>query len=162
MASTSTNKQPLLVDRVFHNVIPTKGLASGSATLLDISGTNSSVVLLSCTTNDGAIVESIYTISRGTKVYKVNLYLSTAIDFLRPTEAVCIGQFSSANKVADVSKWTGMPNILVPTPSNAATTIQQFQGLYIPKGQNLWVSLGEASAPTADDTPIIGAQGGLY
>ncbi len=40
MATTATNKQPLLVDRVFHKAVSAMSLASGSATSLDIEGTN--------------------------------------------------------------------------------------------------------------------------
>ena len=39
MASTATNKQPLLVDRVFHEVVKTDSLASGSADTVAITGT---------------------------------------------------------------------------------------------------------------------------
>ena len=46
MATTATNKQPLLVDRVFHNVINSNSLTSGSDTSLDILGTNESAILL--------------------------------------------------------------------------------------------------------------------
>ena len=162
MASTSTNKQPLLIDRVFHNVVKTRGLASGSATSLDISGTNSSVVLVNCTGNDGAIIEDIYTLARSTKVYKVNLYLSTAVDFLRPEEANCVGQFSSSGTIARKTSFTEAPFILAPTPNIGGNAAVQYEAMYVPKGQVLWVSLGIATASSTDDTPIVGAQGGLY
>ena len=64
MATTATNKQPLLVDRVLHNVIETNTLTSGSDTSLDILGTNQSAVLLDCTGTDGGVVEDLYAISR--------------------------------------------------------------------------------------------------
>ena len=77
MATTATNKQPLLVDRVFHNVIETNTLTSGSDSSLDILGTNQSAVLVDCTTNDGGIVEDLYAISRTgtTTAYSVLFYL---------------------------------------------------------------------------------------
>ena len=64
MATTTTNKQPLLVDRVLHNVIESNTLTSGSDTSLDILGTNQSTVLVDCSSNDGAVVEDLYTIAR--------------------------------------------------------------------------------------------------
>ena len=56
MATTATNKQPLLVDRVFHNVVKGNTLTSGSATSLNIEGTNESNILVDCTASDGGIV----------------------------------------------------------------------------------------------------------
>ena len=53
MATTTTNKQPLLVDRVFHNVVESNSLTSGSDTELNIIGTNEAAVLVDCSTNDG-------------------------------------------------------------------------------------------------------------
>ena len=88
MASTSTNKQPLLIDRVFNNLITTNTLASGSATSINIIGTNASAVLVDCTTNDGAIIEDLWTISRSTTSYKVLFFLSTAVDYLRADQGV--------------------------------------------------------------------------
>ena len=56
MASTSTNKQPMLIDRVLYESVSGAGLASGSASSLDIQGTNQASVLVDCTQNDGAII----------------------------------------------------------------------------------------------------------
>ena len=63
MASTSTNKQPLLIDRVLYESVPCNTLTSGSSTSLDITGTNESVVLVNCTSNDGALIEDLFVIS---------------------------------------------------------------------------------------------------
>ena len=72
MASTSTNKQPLLIDRVFNEVVQTDGLvsgndntATGASINYDVGGSNSSKVLVNCTTNDGGLVEDLYCISPG-------------------------------------------------------------------------------------------------
>ena len=77
MATTATNKQPLLVDRVFHNVVETNSLTSGSDTDLNILGTNESSVLLDCSTTDGGIVEDLYVISRSADtVYTAVFYFN--------------------------------------------------------------------------------------
>ena len=62
MASTSTNKQPLLIDRVFHEVYE-----MSTATILTekVTGTNFAQLILDCTANDGGIIEDIYIISQG-------------------------------------------------------------------------------------------------
>ena len=89
MATTATNKQPLLVDRVFHNVIKGNTLTSGTVDSLNIVGTNESSVLVNCVSNDGAVVEDLYVLSRTTTstAYTAVFYFSTSVDYLRPTEA---------------------------------------------------------------------------
>ena len=116
MASTSTNKQPLLVDRVFHQTVKSDALASGSESTVDIAGTNASAVLLNCSANDGAQVEDIYSIARGTDARTINLYFSGSTDYLRADEATFIGQFVSGTSIGSVTKWDSMPNVLVPVP----------------------------------------------
>ena len=160
MASTSTNKQPLLVDRVFHQTVKSDALASGSETTVDIAGTNASAVLLNCSANDGAQVEDIYSIARGTDARTINLYFSGSTDYLRADEATFIGQFVSGTSIGAVTKWDNMPNVLVPVPRVGADA--QFRGLYVPKGSVLWCTLQEAGALNSAQNPIIGAQGGFY
>ena len=63
MAATSTNKQPLLVDHVLHYVV---NLDTSINDGMDIVGTNTAALIIDGTNSDGAIVEDIYTISRGT------------------------------------------------------------------------------------------------
>ena len=88
MASTSTNKQPLLVDHLLHYVV---NLDTSINDGMDIVGTNTATLLIDGSTSDGALVEDIYVIARGTIAYKVNLYISSARDYLRPNEAVIVG-----------------------------------------------------------------------
>ena len=61
MATTSTNKQPLLVDRVFHEIVNTN-LSYNQG--MDVVGTNSAALLLNCLGTDGGVVEYLYAISR--------------------------------------------------------------------------------------------------
>ena len=161
MASTSTNKQPLLIDRVLHSVVDTASLSTGSATALDIQGANSSAVLVDCATNDGAIVEAIYSIARAASNTppKVSLFLSNANDFLRPSEAVFIGQFESPKTLAAKEVYDGLTPVLAPPPGSGTT---QFKALYIPSGMTLWVSIFRAGTNRLDSHPIVGAQGGFY
>ena len=95
MASTATNKQPLLVDRVFHNTVASNTLTSGSATSLDILGANESKLLMNCTQNDGGIIEDLYVLARSTTAYTALFYFSTSVDYLRPTEAKSMGTSTS-------------------------------------------------------------------
>ena len=76
MAATSTNKQPLLVDRVLHYV---RNLDNAINTTLDIVGINTAVLVVDAISSDGAILEDIYSIARAdyAEASTINLYLST-------------------------------------------------------------------------------------
>jgi hypothetical protein len=163
MATTSTNKQPLLVDRVFHNVVKTTTLASGSATSIDIEGTNEATVLVDCTRNDGGVIEDLYVISRAAQAaneYTTLLYLSSSVDYLRPNEAVYVGKVVSTDSYGAISRSSEMPFVLAPLPQ--AGDHAQVTSFYVPKGRALWCTIQVAGPVTAGDTPIVGAQGGFY
>jgi hypothetical protein len=155
MASTSTNKQPLLVDHVLHKVVD---LSQSIITDTTITGTNSAALIVDSTSLDGAIIEDIYAISRKTNAFSINLYLSSSNDYLRPQEGVLIGSFASATTIGEVTHWENMPRILAPMPHTG--TESQFQALYIPKGRALWAAIQVAAVDT--EAPILGAQGGWY
>lgn len=157
MASTSTNKQPLLVDHIFHYLVDTNNTVVAG---LDVGGTNSAGVVLDSTTADGAIVEAIYVISRGTTAHTCNFYLSTAADFLRPTQGLFVGSLTSSTTAKQITRYTDFPNVLAPLPSTG--TASQVGALYIPKGYALWVARENTNAAAVSDGPIFGVQGGWY
>ena len=155
MAATSTTKQPLLGDHVLHYAV---NLDTSINDGLDIVGTNTATLIIDSTSQDGAIVEDVYTIARGTTPYTVNLYLSTARDYLRPNEAVFIGKVASATTAGDVTRWDNMPKTLVPAPQVGDEPFNR--ALYIPKGYALWAARN--STANVSDGPILGCQGGWY
>ena len=155
MAATSTNKQPLLVDRVMHNVIDLNTAAVAS---INVAGTNTALLLVDGSQSDGCIIEDIYSISRGTVESTINLYLSSAFDYLRPNEGIFIGSFKSATTAGSVTSWTEMPKILAPMPQTGAEA--QFRAFYLPKGKTLWAARQDTAVVT--DGPLLGAQGGWY
>ena len=155
MAATSTNKQPLLVDRVMHNVVDLNEAAVGA---INIIGTNTAALILDATQSDGCIIEDIYCISRSTAAHTINLYMSPAFDYLRPNEGVFIGQLTSATTKGDVTHLETMPRILAPMPHTG--TESQFKALYIPKGRALWA--GRQDIAIVNDGPLLGVQGGWY
>ena len=66
MASTSTNKQPLLVDRPLSVLVDTSGALVGTfppGTAIDPQ-TAAGVMLVDCTKNDGAVIEYAYTLAQ--------------------------------------------------------------------------------------------------
>jgi hypothetical protein len=161
MAATSTNKQPLLVDHIMHEVIDLKGATVAQNGGVDIGGTNNAALIIDSTSADGCTIESVYSLSR-TEAYTIKLYLSRANDYLRPQQGVYIGEFDSTGTTAGtVAYWNGMPFILAPVP--ATGNIGQFQALYIPKGKALWAAVEATSAnDQADNAPLLGVQGGWY
>jgi hypothetical protein len=155
MAATSTNKQPLLVDHVLHYAV---SLDTSINDGLDISGTNTAVLIVDSTSADGAIIEDTYAISRGTTAYKINLYISSAQDYLRPNQATFIGSFTSATTTGNVVSWENMPRTLTPVPQVGDEPYNR--ALYIPKGKALWVA--RDSTANVTDAPILGCQGGWF
>ena len=155
MAATSTNKQPLLVDRVLHNVVNLDAAAVGA---IDVAGTNTAALIVDATSSDGCILEDIYCISRSTAPHKINLYLSTAFDYLRPNEGVFVGQITSSTTIGGVTNLETMPKILAPMPQTGDEA--QFRAFYIPKGKALWA--GREDIAVVNDGPLLGVQGGWY
>ena len=155
MASTSTNKQPLLIDRVMHNVVNLDNAAVGA---IDVIGTNTAELIVDATQSDGCIVEDIYLVSRSSAPHKVNLYLSTASDYLRPGEGMYIGSITSSTTAGEIVNLESLPKILAPMPQTGSEA--QFRALYIPKGKALWA--GREDIAAVNDAPLIGAQGGWY
>lgn len=168
MASTSTNKQPLLVDRVLYQSVPTGNLASGSDTSLNITGANNSAPLVDCTNNDGAIIEDIFAISRGTTAYTALLFFSTASDYLRANQSVFVKAITSSTTAGTTTYVEDLPRVLAPVPATGNITgladgePLKNTALYVPRGKALWVTLQLATAVPDDTTPIVGVQGGFY
>ena len=155
MASTSTNKQPMFIDRVLHYVV---NLDTATNDGLDIVGTNTAKLIVDAVSSDGAILEDIYVISRGANAYNVNLYISTARDYLRPNESAFVGSITSATTAKQATHWNGMPLVLAPVPHVGDNAFNQ--AFYIPKGYALWAAR-EGSANVSDG-PLLGCQGGWY
>ena len=161
MAATSTNKQPLLVDHVLHEVVDLAGATVATGGGVNIGGTNDAALVIDSTQADGCVVESVYAISRST-AYTIKLYLSRANDYLRAQQAVYIGQFKSTSTTpGTVVEWAEMPKILAPVPATGSES--QLRALYIPKGKALWAAVEATNAnDLAGDAPLLGVQGGWY
>ena len=171
MASTSTNKQPLLIDRPLHKLMNMSQQKTGNAGYW--LSNNSCDVLVDCTQNDGAFLEDIYLISRDTGDHAISLFLSTAVDVLREsaTESTFfVGQFKSGTTAGEIVHFEDMPFQIAPVPVVPLATANtreagQIKGFYIPRGYALWA--GRAVVPTAPNLdfttcPVLGCQGGFY
>ena len=157
MAATSTNKQPLLVDRVLHYVV---NLDQAINTTLDIVGTNTAILIVNAVNSDGAILEDVYSIARkdAGSGEIINLYLSTGADYLRPNEGVLVGQVTGGTAIGQGTRWPEMPRTLTPAPQ--VGTDPQNRALYVPKGYALWAA--RQSSANLTDGPLLGCQGGWY
>ena len=180
MASTSTNKQPLLVDRPLSVLKDTSGALIGTfpaGTALDPQ-VSAGTLLVDCTQNDGAIIEYIYTVARQitenyyrtapndpdrptdtpTKLgYLVNLYFCSSNTTFDPARAFYLGAIASAITEGEVKVFSGAPFVLAPV-TGVGSIVEQggevrptyARALYIPKGQCLWA--GAVQQYTVDGT----------
>ena len=188
MASTSTNKQPLLVDSPLH--VSADLLRSTVQTKIDIGSGNSAKLLVNCSSNDGALIEQVYAYSRAITVqsnddsgnlallgYQVLLYMAPSTAILDPNSAFFLGSFVAGTLLGERTAWGLPPEILAPVPhlgSEDDTNVQptQLRALYIPKGQCLWAAVeplalpddanGDPQIDTAVEAPLVYAQGGYY
>jgi len=163
MASTATNKQPLLVDRPFHFGAICNGSSGSTTPDLGAAGVTG-ILLLDCTNNDGALVEDAYAISRGTS-HQINFYLSNYADLLRPPnnqqniQTRYIGQIAG-NAAEDTVGHLEAPFVLAPT-ANVGNE-PRLRALYVPKGSALWATIRRDTVNEITTGPIVGVQGGYY
>ena len=164
MASTSTNKQPLLVDNVLHAAVDlnTHKVARNTETPGKLTGANTAVKLLDCIGRDGAVIESVYTISRDSgNEYKVNLYLATTGDYLRPEQCIFVSQIVVSGDEYTKAYVADLPPVLAPVAHTGSES--QLRALYIPRGTALWAAVEVADINQSQSkAPIIGIQGGNY
>lgn len=173
MASTSTNKQPLLIDRPLHIVKDLTTRFVDVDVSIDPGAGNRGLLMLDCTQNDGAVIESVYTYSRkpqapATLGYVVNLYMCPNNTVMDPASAFLVGNFVASEDEGKRRIWMNAPEVNAPVArlgSEDDTDVipTHFRALYIPKGQCLYAAVQKQ---TADDpciyTPILGIQGGYY
>ena len=189
MATTSTNKQPMMMDRVFHRIVDLTASTIGSNQQVDIGGTNSAALVLDCTQNDGAIIAELYSLGRATNIgedgdtskdqppYIVCVYMSPANDYLRDSQAKYVtawqtggtfGGFETRTLEGEKVTAANLPYILAPVPGvgsedDSEVIGTQFQGLYVPKGFALWAAIqAQGESDQAINAPLICAQGGFF
>lgn len=173
MSSTSTNKQPLLVDRPLHEFITLGGTpALSSATNLSgILGGGCSL-LVDCLGNDGAVIDSLSLVATEvstTAVVVLFLLSSSPTPFGITTEntaVVASGTLLSASLGQRTN--ISLPPLSVPVPnlgadSSTSEVAKKNTGLLIKSGQLLYAGLDRAvTAPTPLTKLNVFAQGGYY
>jgi len=171
MAATSTNKQPLLIDRPLHALATISSQKTGNTGYW--LSNNSCSVLVDCTQNDGALIEDLYVIAREATSHKISFFMSNTTDVLREsdtTNVVYVTQVESGTTPGAIVHAENLPFGVAPYPtvplaSDNTREAGQFKSLYIPKGKVLWVGRAVASTEANLDfttAPVVGAQGGFY
>ena len=179
MATSSSNKQPLLVDRPLHSFATIGGPAAlTSATNFNTPSSAGCVLLVDCASNDGAVIDSLSVLitEASTTTSTVLAFLSVATSSAAITAAntACVGAVAipGGNTVGQRVNMS-LPPLSVPVPnlaSPAATmatypseTDKKNTGLYIPSGALLYVGVSAAlSAPSAATRVHVFAQGGFF
>ncbi len=166
MASTSTNKAPLLMDRPLLVIAKLDGTSTPPGSVDPGSGTNAKL-LVDCTNNDGALIEAIGLIRRTTDTAPaVALYLSTS-SLLVNSDALFLGAFAHQETDGEPGEIAFFPllPLLAPVPhagfggpANADTP--QFLGLRISRGLALWAACDVQTPATG--APNIIVQGGFH
>ena len=172
MATSSTNKLPLLIDRPLLKIA---SLANTTSPAAGVNPTSASVgaLLVDCTgTSDGAFIESIWLLQRvAADVTPVNLYVSssaTALGLLATggvADAYFIGRFQQdAGAAVGAIALAALPPVLAPIPHAGTSDLDgnppQYRGLRIPRGLALWAAAETTTAKAS--APNIGVQGGFH
>lgn len=164
MSTSSTNKQPLLIDRPWANAVRLTAKAvpdwlsitSGMMEML-LDGTRSGF--------DGAIIDTVQVVTHDVGPHEIALFLSLAGSgsLFGPDNVVPVssGSFGGANKIETME----LPEISVPVPAvamAAAGTREagKNRGLWVPRGAQVLVAR-VAAAPTTVGVQVV-AFGGEY
>ena len=178
MATSSSNKMPLLVDRPLHSFATVGGAAAlTTASNFNTPSGGGCVLLVDCLSNDGAVVDSISIIANeaSTTASKVLVFLSIAASAASITSAntVCVANATISSSAVGDRTNISLPPLSVPVPnlaSPAATaaaypseTDKKNTGLYVPSGATLFVGVSAAlTAPSAATRVHVFAQGGFF
>lgn len=173
MSSSSTNKQPLLIDRPLHEWV-----TLGATPALTTATNYSTIVgggcfpLVDCSDNDGATIDSLSIVATeaGTTAAVVLFFLSSSPTPFGITAANTALVASAAILSSTAGQRTNVPLPLLtvpvpplgadPAPSEAA---KKNTALMVPAGRLLYAGLNTAiQAPTPATRVNVFAQGGYY
>jgi len=170
---------PLLVDRPLHSFAAIGGAAAlTTATNFNTPTGGGCVLLVDCSSNDGAVVDSLSVVitEASTTTSTVLAFLSTASNSssINTINTACVASVAipggnTAGQRVNIS----LPPLSVPVPqlaSPAATmasypseTDKKNTGLYVPSGALLYVGVSAAlTAPSTTTRVIAFAQGGFF
>lgn len=173
MSSTSTNKQPLLIDRPLHQFAilgATAALTSSSNFVTIIGG--ACATLVDCSSNDGACIDSISILAMqaSTTASSVLVFLSSSSTpfGITDTNTALVATATIGSTSAGERTNISLPPLAVPVPSlggqtSPTETSKKNTGILVESGQVIYVGLNAAIvAPTPATKVAIFAQGGFY
>lgn len=170
MGSSSTNKQPLLIDSPLCRIVRLDN-TNMPANVVDPGTATNAALIVDCTTNDGALLETIQLIQRTPNdTTEVRLFLSTSSLALgvglsgAASDSQYLGSLAfPANQPIGATADFVLPKVLFPVPFGGAFTGSaplQYRALKIEKGRALWAAI---NSPTPSFTAAqILVQGGWY
>ena len=173
MSSSSTNKQPLLVDRPLHSFAilgPTSALAdSSNFSSIVCAGCSP---LVDCLDSDGAVIDSLSIIANqaNTSAVKVIAFLSRSPSSqgISSLNTAAIASAEVASTSAGQRTNISLPPLLVPVPNLGGMAApneadKKSTGIYVPSGMVLYVGLSQPILlPTPINTITVFAQGGFF
>ena len=173
MATSSSNKMPLLVDRPLHSFVTVGGAgALLTATDFNTPSGGGCTLLVDCLSNDGAVVDSISVIANeaNTNPQPVLVFLSIAGSSASITSAntVCVASATISSSAAGERTNIPLPPLCIPVPnlgadSSVSETDKKNTGLYVPSGATLFVGVAAAlTAPSSSTRVHVFAQGGFF
>ena len=192
MASTATNKQPLLVDSPLHKCVDLQEAMIPQGSVMVPNG-NSCIKVLDCTNNDGALIEAAYSTARNVYLqsedtdgthrrlgYVVCMYLCANSQYCKADQAYLVASWVAGTNEAAVTTFSHAPRVLSPVARLGGVQAEGSQpveptymrALYIPKGMCLWAGVealknpqtpdGTPAVDIGADAPLLGVQGGWY
>lgn len=179
MASSATNKQPLLVDRPLHETATIGDIAAlTNASNFNTPSPSGCVLLVDCSANEGAVLDSLSVLitQNGTAEVAVLAFLSgssTASGINALNTHFIAGIAIPSGNTAGQRLHVTLPPLTVPVPplASPAATMATYPteidkkntGLYIPSGKCLYVGVATViSTPSSATRVIAAAQGGYY
>lgn len=172
MASTSTNKEPLLLDRPLIAAVRLNGTSHAGATV-DPGSTTQAALVVSTSGTDGCLIESIELQQRvANDATPVLLFLSTSDSFVATPDAsgsvnawFMRRAVMAANSAVGTTLEIPLLPILSPVPHHGGTAAgatgpERFRGLRLPSGIHLWAA-AQVASPAAGAPQLI-AHGGWY
>ena len=177
MATTSSNKMPLLVDRPLHSYATIGGTAAlnTSTKFNDINSAGCNLIV-DCTSNDGAVIDSISVIANETTLtaHSVLIFLSVAASrsAITTINTVCVASGVTGSTSVGERTNISLPALSVPVPHLAgpAATMATYPsevdkkntGLYVPSGAAIYAGVSTVIASPPGAEVHVFAQGGFF
>lgn len=170
MATTSSNKMPLLVDRPLHSFATIGGAAClTTATNFNTVSGGGCTLLVDCSGNDGAVIDSISIVANeaSTTASTVLVFLSVATSAggINSSNTACIASAAIGSSTAGQRTNISLPALTVPVPATTsnAELDKKNTGIYVPSGALIYVGVNAAlTAPSAATRVHVFAQGGFF